>query len=185
MRKSRPRPPRPRCPRQPALPRRRSPKLSDGLPQAVRGGQRGARSPNRHRRRNPRPRAPPLSLRLPTWPQPGNPPRQIPKELRRPLTRPTTRSGSLAMPLIGFRRRRSPPVFGPMIAGLGGFNKAANEFGDNGRRFGNVWPRCAAEVRICDHAAGSRSVKKANAPVRRELPRRLSKERPGRPPHRE
>ena len=87
------------------------------------------------------------------------------------------------MPLIGFLRRRSPLGFGRMIMGLDGLNKAANEFGGDDRSFGNVWPRCATEVPICDHAAGSRSMKNANAPVRRELPRRLPEEGPGRRRH--
>ena len=184
MRKSRPRPPSPRRPKLPAPPRRRRAKLPNRLPNPVRSPKPLTRPPSLHPRPSPRPTQAPPRLRRPIRPQVENPRRRMLKAPSRLLTRPTTRSGSLAMPVIGFRRRGSRPVFGPMIARLGGFNKAANAFGDDGRRSGNALPPCAAEVPCCDRAAGSRLVENAYAPqVRRELPKRPSKGRPEGPPH--
>ena len=77
------------------------------------------------------------------------------------------------MSLIGFRRQPSPPVFGPVIAGWGGFNKAASECVGNGGRSGNVLPRYAAEVPCCGRAVTSRPAEKLSAAkVRRREPLR-------------
>ncbi len=121
----------------------------------LRAAKRPAHPPNlprhRNRRGNPRPREPPSPDRRRIRrqsPRPTLPRREV---LSRILIRRTTPNGNPAMPLIGCRRRQSPPEFALVIAGWGGFNRVANEFGANGRRFGNAWPRCVAEVPHYDH----------------------------------